>query len=82
MSIIILNEGLMEEYMVAYLTRKWHWFDYSIVLLRLFWYLINLFIIVTSPNLGMGPIWMVTFFTIAYLVPQCFHLPKSSYKIL
>ena len=62
--------------MFSYTHREWYWFDYGIVFLRLLWYFINLFIIITTSNLEWNQYLVVVLFTFSYLIPQCFHIPK------
>ncbi len=62
--------------MFSYITREWYWFDYGIVFLRLLWYVINLFIIFSTSNLGLNQYLVVVLFTFSYLIPQSFHLPN------
>ncbi len=62
--------------MFSYITREWYWFDFGIVFLRLLWYVINLFILFSTSNLGLNHYVVVFLFTFSYLIPQCFHLPK------
>jgi hypothetical protein len=60
-----------------YLKRSWHWIDYSLVFFRLCWYIINLFIIIsTAPFRPNEQYWMVIWFTASYIIPQLFHLPN------
>lgn len=63
--------------MTLYLKRSWHWIDYSLVFFRLCWYIINLFIIIsTAPFRPNEQYWMVIWFTASYIIPQLFHLPN------
>lgn len=62
--------------MFSYTSREWYWFDYGIVFLRLLWYMINLFAIMTTSNLGLNQYLVVVLFTFSYLIPQCFHIPN------